>query len=70
MANGQYIHIHVDEVLRDTEKAMLVRIGDEELWLPFSQIADDCDPRVGDVDLTISVTEWIAKKNGLEKFEG
>lgn len=65
MSASGYVHIEVDEVVRETEKAFLVRIEDEEIWLPRSQVADDADYAEGDVDCTISVTEFIAKEKGL-----
>lgn len=66
---SNYVHLDFEEIVAETEKAFLVRLGDdldnEEVWLPFSQIADAEDYSVGDKDGTISVTEWIAKEKGI-----
>lgn len=65
MSASNYVHLDVDEIKVVTDKAMLVVIGDEEHWLPLSQVADPDDYAVGDEDLTLSVTEWIARQKGL-----
>ncbi len=65
MSASNYVHLEVDEIMAETEKAFRVRIGDEEYWLPFSQIADSDDYQAGDKNCTMSVTEWIAKEKGL-----
>lgn len=59
----------MDFIEKITEKAMLVSIGDEWIWLPLSQVADADDYEEGDEDCTISVTEWIAREKGLEGEE-
>jgi hypothetical protein len=66
MSSSRYIHVHVDEILKETEKAFLVRIDDEETWLPFSQISDVDDYKVGDKDLTLSISAWLANEKDLE----
>ena len=57
-----------------TDKAILINDGDQEVWIPQSQINDvtydrddaeeweDLEP--GD-SLTIEIPEWLAEKNGL-----
>jgi len=65
MSASNYVHLDVDLIKAETEKAFLVKIGEEEHWLPFSQIADHEVYDVGDKDLTLSVTEWIAKQKNL-----
>lgn len=69
MSASNWVHIHVDEILRETDKALLCRIDEEELWIPLSQIADPDEYSAGDEDLTLSVSEWFATKNGLEGEE-
>ena len=61
-----YIHLDFDEIKAETDKALLVVIDDEEYWIPLSQIADSDDYSKGDCGGTISVSEWWAKKEGLE----
>lgn len=70
MGSSNYVHIHVDEILRQTDKAYLCLINGEEVWIPKSQIADAADYDDGDKDLTLSITEFIAKQKGLETQEG
>lgn len=67
MSNSNYVHIDVEEILRVTDKALLCLIDGEEVWLPLSQIADadDYDFGVGDQELTVSITEWLAREKGL-----
>ena len=63
---SNYVHLDVDEVIKETDKAFLVALKDgEELWLPKSQLADPDDYAVGDTDCTISVTQWLAKEKDL-----
>jgi hypothetical protein len=54
-----------EPVKRETEKALLVEIGGEELWIPKSQIHDDSEVyREGDTGKLV-ITEWIAREKGL-----
>ena len=69
MGASQYVHVSVDEIRRITEKAFLVIIDEEEVWLPISQIADADNYEEGDKDLTLSITNWIANEKGLEVQE-
>lgn len=66
MSSSNWVHLEVTEILRETDKAILVLLDDEELWIPLSQIADSDDYSVGDTDCVISVTEWFAKQSNLE----
>jgi hypothetical protein len=62
---SNWVHLDFDEILRETDKALLVRFPDgEEEWVPISQISDEEDYRVGDQDGTISVSEWLARQKG------
>lgn len=65
MSNSNYVLVYVDKIIKETDKAFLCKIGDEEVWLPFSQVADYDDYEEDDEDLEISVTEWIANEKGL-----
>lgn len=67
MSASNYVHILVEAIEAETNKAFLCRLGDGwEEWIPFSQIADYEDYRVGDKDVELSITEWIAKQKGIE----
>ncbi len=65
MSSSGYVHVGVEEILRETDAAFLCRIEGEDVWLPRSQIADPDDYEVGDSDLTMSITEWLAREKGL-----
>lgn len=65
MGNKNWIHIDVDEIVRETEKAFLLRIDDEEVWIPKSQISNPEDYAEGDTNCTVSITDWIANQKGL-----
>jgi hypothetical protein len=62
---GGWVHLDVQRVVRVTEKALLVRVDDEEHWLPTSQVCDAEDYAEGDEDCTISITNWLANEKGL-----
>jgi hypothetical protein len=66
MAASNYVHLDVDEILRETDKAFLVLTDEgEEVWLPKSHVADPDDYAEGDTNCTLSITEWLAKQKGL-----
>lgn len=53
--------IDYDEIVAETEMAILFLIGDEEKWIPRSQIHNDPDGPDGEVE----VSEWFAIKEEL-----
>ena len=53
------VSIMPDVVIKATEKAVLMAVGEDEIWVPKSQIIEaDEDSN------TIWVTKWIAGKKG------
>lgn len=50
--------------IRESEKAILVRIGDKETWIPKSVVHDDSEVWKKDDDGKIVVKLWWAEKNG------
>jgi hypothetical protein len=66
MSRG-WVHLEVEEILKETDNAFLLILRDweGEFWIPKSQVSDSGDYEEGDVDCTISVTEWIANEKGL-----
>jgi len=66
MPASNYIHIEIDEIKRVTDKAILIVYDGTEIWLPKSQVADCDNYQEGDLNCTISITEWIANEKGLE----
>jgi len=65
MSNKKMVDIDIDEVVRTTDMAILVKIDDEEIWLPKSQIkVKETSISSGDAS-KISVVEWLAMDKGL-----
>lgn len=61
------VHITVEEIRRETDKAFLVVYGGEEMWLPKTQVANDDEYYAGmKGQIGMSITEWIAKEKGIE----
>lgn len=55
------------KIIRDTEKAVLAKIGDKEIWIPKSCLHDDSEaysPEDDQNEGTIVVKRWWAEKNG------
>jgi hypothetical protein len=54
-------------VLRRSEKAVLLEIEGEKLWIPFSQVERECLAGIPEdgAEWTVSMTEWIATQKGL-----
>jgi len=66
---SETVRIEDCEIIKATDKAVLVRIGGEvEKWIPQSQIDDDSEVwKEGDKgDLVIKA--WFAEKEGLEEW--
>ena len=61
-----YIELTYDSIEAETLKAILFSFGDEEVWIPRSQIEDDSLP---DGKGTVCVAAWLVKQNGLEGYE-
>lgn len=58
-------HVEIDcEVIAETQDALLVSDGKQEVWIPRSQISDyGEDDRLNITSIFIS--EWLANKKGL-----
>lgn len=65
MSASGYVHLFVDQILRETAKAFCVDLDGEELWIPKSVISDADDYEVGDFDVELSIAEWFAEKEGI-----
>jgi hypothetical protein len=55
------------KIIRETDKAVLARIKDKEIWIPKSCIHDDSEAFSSAEDQnegTIVVKQWWAEKNG------
>jgi len=62
----RYVIIQVEEVVKETDLAVLLRIDGEDHWIPKSQISPDSEYVEAECDLEIEVTKWIASEKGLE----
>ena len=54
------------EVIRETDKALLVSVEGEEIWIPISQIDDDSE--VYNMETgpgTLIIPMWLALEKGL-----
>lgn len=65
VSHSHWVHLEDCSVKRVTEKAILIEHDGEEVWLPISQVSEGEKYEEGDEDVTISITEWIAKQKGL-----
>lgn len=66
MTASNYVHLDNCEILKETPMAFLIRLEDEEeLWFPKSIVANSGDYSEGDSNLTISIAEWFASKEGI-----
>jgi hypothetical protein len=67
MSESRWVHLDFEEILAETEKALLVRFDEDcEEWIPLSQVADPDEYHAEMGAGTISITEWIAKQKGFE----
>lgn len=64
---SEWVHLDVEVILQETDKAFLVRLETSriDLWVPKSQMSDSEAYAKGDKDCTISVTEWFADQKGI-----
>lgn len=71
MAASGWVHLVGCTVKRLTDKAVLLEVPNgndwREVWVPRSQVSEAGDNlSEGDIDVTVSVKEWFASKEGLE----
>lgn len=66
MGMSNWVHVSVDLIKKETDAAFLVVIDGDEHWIPKSQMSDPSDYSEDDEDVTISITQFIAKEKGLE----
>lgn len=52
------------EIRAETPKALLVFDGKTEVWIPKSQIRDQCENEMGTIT-SIFISEWLATEKGL-----
>lgn len=67
MGHSGWTHFDDCEIVKTTEKALLIRFEDlgEEKWVPRSQVADHELYNDGDVGQTVSITDWFCERENL-----
>lgn len=58
----EFEDVHCDA---ESDKAIKVVIGQDEYWIPKSQIHDDSEVYTKNTNGTLIVAEWWAEKSGL-----
>jgi hypothetical protein len=66
MPSSEYIWLENCKILRVTERAIQVEHDDGIFWFPISQVEDADRFETGDEDVSVGITEWIAKQKGIE----
>lgn len=67
MSASRWVHLDVVEVRRESIKAFELELEEAEVvWIPKSQIHDPGRLKMGDRNVTVSITEWIANEKGIE----
>lgn len=62
----KYAYIEDCKVVQDTEKAICVEIGSETIWIPRSQLHDDCELKEKDDEGDLIIPQWLAERNDIE----
>ena len=52
--------------IKETDKAILVDVEGEEVWIPKSQVHDDSEVWKADQEGELVVSSWFARKRGWE----
>lgn len=65
MSASSWVHVQVERIKAETQKAFLCELEDREVWVPFSQISDAENYSAGDEDVELSISAWFAEKEGL-----
>lgn len=53
------------EAIHETEKAVLIKLDDEEWWVPRSVICEDSEVANSGDEGTLTIKRWWAEKQGL-----
>ena len=66
MSASGYVHLDPCDILKVTDNAILVLYDGEKHWLPKSQVADPDTYDAGDEEVTVSISDWLARQKGIE----
>lgn len=61
----KYAYIEDCYVKAATEKALLVEVGSESIWIPRSQLHEDCELSAEDDEGDLIIPQWLADKNDI-----
>lgn len=53
------------KAIKGTDRAVLVEVDGENIWIPQSHIDDDSEVSKDGDEGTLVISEWIAKRKGL-----
>lgn len=66
MGASKWIHLEDVTVVRETDRAFLLRLDDDsEHWIPKNQVSEPDTYEEGDEGVTVSISEWIAEQKGI-----
>lgn len=60
MSEQELVDIPFDEIVHQTTKATLFDVGDEEVWLPKSEIRE-----IDEAEKHVTIPVWLATEKGL-----
>lgn len=62
----KYAFIEAVLIKAATDKALLCTVGTEDIWIPRSQLHDDCELSEKDDEGDLIIPKWLAAKNDIE----
>lgn len=63
--SDEYVEFEDVTVKAETDKAILCVIGEDEHWVPKSQLSEDSEVYAKGTEGKLVVSEWLAKTKGL-----
>ncbi|HUI23280.1 MAG TPA: hypothetical protein VLY82_02690 [Nitrososphaerales archaeon] len=66
--NNEPVSVEVELAIASTDQAILIRIedGEEEIWIPKSQIHADSEVSEEGDSGTLIIPRWLAREKGIE----
>ena len=62
MADKEYTFISIDELVHETDKAILVKVEGDKEWIPKSQMPGDFNQDYNQDELEVEI--WFAEDKG------
>lgn len=67
MSAGRFVYLEDCAVVRETDKAVLIRYRGENVWLPRACLENDGDDlKTGQAGYTVAVSRRMAVEKGLD----